>query len=105
MTRQQLRPAFGDLRELGRLESFGDPRVKRPFLLPYEHSVGRVLHQRVFEPVARIGWRTLSEQQASQDETVERQSQLRLRLAHSRRQHGMREFPPNNRANLHGFFG
>jgi hypothetical protein len=46
-------------------------------------------------------WRhALPEQQTSGNQTIERQSQLRLRLARHSGQQGMRKLPPDRRPDL-----
>ena len=55
MTRQQLRLVFGNLRELA-FKCFGDTGMKRPARLAQQRAVGRVLHQRVLEQIARVRW-------------------------------------------------
>jgi hypothetical protein len=71
MTRQQLGLALRDLGELA-FEGFGNTGVKRASRLAQQRAICRVLHQGMFEQVPRIRRQTLSEQQTSLNETVER---------------------------------
>ena len=104
VTRQQLRLALGDLGELA-FEGFGDASVKRASRLAQQRAIGRVLHQGMLEQIGRMRRHALPEQQTSRNETVERRSQLRLRLAHHRSQQGMRELPPDRRPDLRHLLG
>ena len=62
--RQELRLALGDLGELA-FEGFGDTGVKRASRLAQQRAIGRVLHQRMLEQIARMRRHALPEQQAS----------------------------------------
>ena len=63
--------------------------MKHASRLAQQRAIGRVLHQRMLEQITRMRWHALPKQQTGLDETVERQFQLRFRLAHRRRQQGM----------------
>ena len=93
MVRQQFRLDLGDLGELA-LDAFGDARVKSASRLAQQGAIGRVLHQGMLEQIGRMRRRTLPEQQASGNETIERRSQLRLRPPYHCRQQCMRELRP-----------
>ena len=60
-------------------------------------AIRRVLHQGVLEQIGRMRRRALPEQQISRDETVERRSQFRVRLAPHRSQQGVRKLPGDRR--------
>src|SRR5579862_6414680 len=60
MTREQFRLVLGDIGEPG-LKHFRDARVKRASRLAKQRPVGRVLHQRMLEQIARVGRYALPE--------------------------------------------
>jgi len=95
MARQQFRLILRDLHKLG-LDGFGDASVERASQLAQQRAIGRVLHQGVLEQIGRMRRRALPNSNRG-DETVERRSQLRLRLARRRCQQSMREFAPDRR--------
>ena len=99
MTRQQLGLALGNFCELA-FEDFGDARMQHAPLLPQQRTVGCVLHQRMLEQVARIGWGAPSKQQTRRNEPVEVGVQFRLRLSHQRSQQHVGKFPADRRADL-----
>jgi hypothetical protein len=53
VTRQQLRPALGNLGELA-FQSFGDTGMKRASRLAQQRPIGGVLDQSMFEQIARM---------------------------------------------------
>ena len=75
-------------------EGFGDTGVKRASRLAQQRAIGRVLHKGMLEQVGRMRRRALPEKQTSRNETIERRSQLRLRLTRHRIQQGMRSSRP-----------
>src|SRR5215468_3440339 len=85
--------AFGSLRKLA-LQGFRDTGVKRPSRLAQQRAIRCVLHERMLEQVGRMRRHALPEKQAGGNETVERRSQLLLRLAYDRSQQGIRELAP-----------
>ena len=104
VARQQLRLALGHLRELA-FEGFSDTGVKRASRLAQQRAIGRVLHQRMLEQIARVRRHALPEQQTSRNETVERRIEFRLRLVHHRSQQGMRKLTPDRRSDLRHLLG
>ena len=104
VARQQLGLVLGNLSELA-FEGFGDASVKRASRLAQQRAIGRVLHQGMLEQISRVRRHALPEQQTGRNETVERRSQLRLRLAHHRSQQGMGKLPPDRRADLRYLLG
>jgi hypothetical protein len=76
-TRQQLRLALGDLRELA-LKGFGDTGVKRASRLAQQCAISRVLHQAMLEQIGRMRRHAPPEQQTSLNETIKRRTQLCL---------------------------
>src|SRR5262249_50225446 len=96
MTRNQLGPILRDLRELT-FEGFGDSGMKRTSRLAQQRAVSRIPYQYMLERVGRVRRVTPPEQQTSPNETVQRRLQLRLRLAHDRRQQGMGELASDRR--------
>ena len=104
VTRQQLRLALGNLGELA-FEGFGDTGVKCASRLAQQRAIGRVLHQGMLEQVGRMRRHTLPEQQTSRNETVQRRSEFRPGFAYHRSQEGMRELPPDRRADLRHLLG
>ena len=62
VTRQQLRLAFGNLRELA-FEGFGDASVKCASGLAQQRAISRILHKSVLEQIGRMGRRALAEHQ------------------------------------------
>src|SRR5215471_11320505 len=91
--------AFGSLRKLA-LQGFRDTGVKRPSRLAQQRAIRCVLHERMLEQVGRMRRHALPEKQAGGNETVERRSQLLLRLAYDRSQQGIRELAPNRSPDL-----
>ena len=61
VTRQQLRLALGDRRELA-LEGFGDAGMQRAARFAQQRAVGRVLHQSMLKQVTRMRRHALPEQ-------------------------------------------
>ena len=53
MPRQQIGLAIGDVWKLA-FDRFGDPGMKRASRLAQQRAIGRVLHQRMLEQVARL---------------------------------------------------
>ena len=104
MTCQQRRLTLSDFGELA-FEGFHNTGMKRASALAQQRAIGRVLHQGVLEPVGRVRRRAPPEQQARLNETVERRSQLRLRLSRHRSQQGVGELPADRRPDLRNLFG
>src|ERR1700730_18362708 len=96
---QQFRLVRGNLRKLA-LQHVGDTSVQRPTRLAQQRAIGSVLHKGVLEQVARMWRHALPEQQTRLNETVERQIELRLWLAHHRGQQSIRKLPPDHRPDL-----
>ena len=99
VTRQQLRLAIGDIRELN-FEGFGDTGVKLAPRFAQQGAVGGVLHERVLEEIGRIGgapWRESSPDCRSRSSAEP--SSLPGQARHGGKQ-GMGKLPPDRRAGL-----
>jgi hypothetical protein len=73
------------------LDGFGDAGMQCASRLAQQRPVSRVLHEGMLEQIGRVRGHAPSEQQTGRDETVQRRSQLRLRLARHRGEQGMRK--------------
>src|SRR6478609_6440352 len=78
--------------------------MQRAARLPQQRSIGRVLDQRMFEQIGRMRGRSLPEQKAGMNETVERRLKLSLWLARYRHQKRMGKLSPDCRSYLCCFF-
>src|SRR5262245_61426389 len=99
MSRQQLRLALRGFREFA-LDGFGDAGMQCASWLAQQRPVSRVLHEGMLEQISRLRGHAPSEQQTSRDETVQRRSQLRLRLAYHGGEQGMRKLAADYRRDL-----
>ena len=60
VSREQLGLVLGDFAKLA-LEGYGDLSMKVASRLAQQQAIGRILHERVFEQIGRIGRRALAE--------------------------------------------
>ena len=87
------------------LKRFGNPAVELSSRLTQQRPVSRILHESMLEQIGRLRGHSASEKQTGRDETVQRRSQLRLRLTRHRGEQGMRKLAADCRRDLRQLFG
>src|SRR5262249_27718722 len=99
VTRQNFRLIFGNFSELA-FQGLCDASVKRASGLAQQRAIGGVLYKRMLEQVGCLRRNTLSEEQTSGGETIQRRSKLLFRFANHRSKERMGESPPDRCSNL-----
>src|SRR5215831_4010795 len=77
-----------------------DSGMKFASRLAQQRAIGRVLYKRMLEQIGCLRRNTLSEEQTSGGETIQRRSKLVFRFTNHRSKERMGESPPHRCSNL-----